>query len=159
MSYLESGLENHILLHWQHVTSYHGNTAFHSSRLDQQTCWNGGFAAVFTRLRAVQCTVGAQGVCVHSVSWIRHLGMACGEMFRVGCSHNFPATAELPFANRPGVRADGFRFTCHTSSLLNLSVIFSASTAFEVNLCRLKEDEVSVWFKCHIFRKHRLTEV
>lgn len=37
-----------------------------------------------------------------SVSWIRHLGTACGEMFVVGCSHNLPATAELPSANRPG---------------------------------------------------------
>lgn len=51
---------------------------------------------------------------VFSVSWIRHLGTACGEMFIVGCSHNLPSTAELPSANRPGDRTDRFRPTCHT---------------------------------------------
>lgn len=32
----------------------------------------------------------------------------------VGCSHNLPATAELPSANKPGDRTDRFRPTCHT---------------------------------------------
>lgn len=73
------------------------------------------------------CTVGAHGVCVHSVSWIRHLGMACGEMFVVRCSHNLPATAELPFANRPGDRTDRFRSTCRSSLLVKLTVIFFCS--------------------------------
>lgn len=50
-------------------------------------------------------------MCVHSVSWIRHLGMACGEMFIVCCSHNLSATAELPFANWPKDRMDRFRST------------------------------------------------
>lgn len=71
---------------------------------------------------AMQCTVGAHRVYVHSVSWIRHLGMACGEMFVVRCSHNLPATAELPFANRPGDRMDRFRPTCRSSLLVLLTV-------------------------------------
>lgn len=67
----------------------------------------------------LHCTVGAHRVCVHSVSWIRHLGVACGEMFVVHYSHNLPATAELPFANRPGDRTDRFRSTS-LGSLLEL---------------------------------------
>lgn len=70
----------------------------------------------------MQCTVGAHRVYVHSVSWIRHLGMACGEMFVVHCSHNLPATAELPFANRPGDRTDRFRSTCRSSLLVRLTI-------------------------------------
>lgn len=70
----------------------------------------------------MQCTVGAHRVYVHSVSWIRHLGMACGEMFVVRCSHNLPATAELPFANRPGDRTDRFRSTCRNSLLVQLTI-------------------------------------
>lgn len=60
--------------------------------------------------------------CMFSVSWIRHLGMACGEMFVVHCSHSLPATAELPFANRPGDRTDRFRSTCHSSLLVVLNI-------------------------------------
>lgn len=75
-----------------------------------------------TGLCALQFAVGAHRVRVHSVSWIRHLGMACGEMFVVRCSHNLPATAELPFANRPGDRRDRFRSTCRSSLLVDLTM-------------------------------------
>lgn len=60
--------------------------------------------------------LGAYAAGAPSVSRIRHLGTASGKMFIVQCSHNPPATAELPFAIRPGDRTDGFRPTCHTSS-------------------------------------------
>lgn len=49
-----------------------------------------------------------------SVSWIRHLARARGEMLVAGGSHTLPATAELPSASRPGDRTDRFRPTCHT---------------------------------------------
>lgn len=93
-----------------------------------------------TGMWAVQCTVGAHRVYVHSVSWIRHLGMACGEMFVVRCSHNLPATAELPFANRPGDRTDRFRSTCRSSLLVLLTIYCFMSLAFREILPRTNED-------------------
>lgn len=44
-------------------------------------------------------------------------------MFIVCCSHKLPATAELPFANRPGDRTDRFRSTCRSS--LFVIIIYS----------------------------------
>lgn len=86
----------------------------------------------------MQCTVGAHGVCVHSVSWIRHLGMACGEMFIVRCSHNLPATAELPFANRPGDRTDRFRSTCQSYLFVLSSPLFSNALLVETFLGQIR---------------------
>ena len=65
---------------------------------------------------------GAPGLCVHSVSWIRHLGTACGEILTVHCSHNLPAAAELPgcpwpfrqtlLDPRPGAGSGGRPLAC-----------------------------------------------
>lgn len=75
-------------------------------------CWMEGLRCGY---RGVGSAVGAHGVYVHSVSWIRHLGMACGATFAGRCSHNLAAAAELPFASRPGDRTDRFRPTCCSS--------------------------------------------
>lgn len=75
-------------------------------------CWMEGLRCGY---RGVGSAVGAHGVYVHSVPWIRHLGMACGATFAGRCSHNLAAAAELPFASRPGDRTDRFRPTCCSS--------------------------------------------